>query len=694
MTVWLKENLLSIEDVVVVGFGVQRKETVTGAINSIGSKEILRSPTANVTNALAGKMAGLTAVQRGGEPGKDGATFKIRGIGTLNEGSESAPLILIDGIERTSLDVIDPNEIETINILKDASATAVYGVRGANGVILVTTKTGQPGRAQVTLTSNFGWQSYTMMPELVNAYEWATLYNEGLAHENSTKAPFPQEALDAWKNHTNPVLYPDVDWVDKLLRKSAPQQQYNVNVSGGSDRTKYFVSFGMLHQEGIYKEYDIDGVDFSVNPDYRRFNLRANLDIDVMKGMTLGLRLGTIFTDGNYPNASTSNIFDYLLRTVPGGGPGLINGKLVTGYSGDDPLENYERRVSNPIFDILEQGYQEYNTSTYNLSADLNYDLGFLVKGLSVRGKVAYDDYGTHRVAYTTGSIPQYTVVVDNDYEDGYRLVKASDETAFGAKESYSTRYRNVYLEGGISYAGQFGRHSVTALALYNQRVQDNPSFQYDLPKGLLGFVGRITYNFDNRYLAEFNAGYNGSENFAEGQTVRLLPRILPGLDSDRREIHTPQQISDLRQNPRVIRRSRKRPNRRRPLSLPASDIRIRFERLQLRNIRAEFAVLSRLRRGKRRQLRRDLGKGQESQYRTRPENVRQPVEFHGRLFLGKTRQHPLGLRNRPLDRGYDSFGREPGPGGQQRFRTRTGLEFQSPELRVLDFRRILLCQK
>ena len=529
VTVWLKENLLSIEDVVVVGFGVQRKETVTGAINSIGSKEILRSPTANVTNALAGKMAGLTAVQRGGEPGKDGATFKIRGIGTLNEGSESAPLILIDGIERTSLDVIDPNEIETINILKDASATAVYGVRGANGVILVTTKTGQPGRAQVTLTSNFGWQSYTMMPELVNAYEWATLYNEGLAHENSTKAPFPQEALDAWKNHTSPVLYPDVDWVDKLLRKSAPQQQYNVNVSGGSDRTKYFVSFGMLHQEGIYKEYDIDGVDFSVNPDYRRFNLRANLDIDVMKGMTLGLRLGTIFTDGNYPNASTSNIFDYLLRTVPGGGPGLINGKLVTGYSGDDPLENYERRVSNPIFDILEQGYQEYNTSTYNLSADLNYDLGFLVKGLSVRGKVAYDDYGTHRVAYTTGSIPQYTVVVDNDYEEGYRLVKASDETAFGAKESYSTRYRNVYLEGGISYAGQFGRHSVTALALYNQRVQDNPSFQYDLPKGLLGFVGRITYNFDNRYLAEFNAGYNGSENFAEGKRFGFFPAFSLG---------------------------------------------------------------------------------------------------------------------------------------------------------------------
>lgn len=148
-----------------------------------------------------------------------------------------------------------------------------------------------------------------MMPELVNAYEWATLYNEGLAHENSTKAPFPQEALDAWKNHTNPVLYPDVDWVDKLLRKSAPQQQYNVNVSGGSDRTKYFVSFGMLHQEGIYKEYDIDGVDFSVNPDYRRFNLRANLDIDVMKGMTLGLRLGTIFTDGNYPEQHPLPIF-------------------------------------------------------------------------------------------------------------------------------------------------------------------------------------------------------------------------------------------------------------------------------------------------------------------------------------------------------------------------------------------------
>lgn len=530
LEVVLSEEFLAIDDVVVVGYGVQRKETVTGAITSIGSEEILRSPTANVSNALAGKMAGLTTVQRGGEPGKDGATFKIRGVGTLNDGNESAPLILIDGIERGSIDMIDPNEIESINILKDASATAVYGVRGANGVIIVTTRSGDEGSARVTLTTNLGWQSYTMMPQLVNAYEWATLYNEGIKNEGSTKTPYSQVALDAWRDHTDPVLYPDIDWVDKMFRKSAPQQQYNINVSGGTEVTKYFVSFGMLHQEGIYKEYDIEGVDFSINPDYRRFNLRANLDINVAKGLKLDLRLGSIFTDGNYPNTSTGNIFDYVTRTTPGGSPGLIDGKLITSYSGNDPMDAAGRTVSNPINDILGDGFQETNTSTYNLSANLKYDLTPLLKGLSIHGKVAYDDYGVHNVKYTTGGIPQYGVVIDENHEDGYYLTKTTDESTFYATESYSnSRYRNVYLEGGINYAGQFGRHGVTALALYNQRTQNSPSFTYNLPKGLLGFVGRVTYNFDNRYLAEMNVGYNGSENFAEGRRFGFFPAFSMG---------------------------------------------------------------------------------------------------------------------------------------------------------------------
>lgn len=525
INVVMEEESIGLEEVVAIGYGEQKKETVTGAINSVNSDEILRSPTANVSNAVIGRLPGLTAVQRSGEPGKDGATFKIRGIGTLNDGEESAPLILIDGVERSSLDLLDPNEIKSFNILKDASSTAVYGVRGANGVILITTKTGAVGKPQITLSSNFGWQSYTKMPKLVNAYEWATLYNEGIQNDGSSKTPYPQEALDAWKNHLSPVIYPDVDWVNMMFRGNAPQQQYNLNVNGGVERIKYFVSFGMLHQEGIFKEHEIEGVEFSTNPDYRRFNLRSNLDIKVTERLNLGINFSSVFTDGNYANTSTGLIFDYLLRTTPGGSVGILDKKLITAYSGNDPLIGPGRTVSNPIQDILADGFREYNSSTYNLTAALDYDLSYITKGLSMKGKMGYDDFVAHTVTYSVSGVPEYSVVVTNPTDkNGYYLVRNNYESPYSASESYNGRYRTVYLEGSLNYARKFGRNNFTALALYNQRVAHDPSFEYDLPKGLLGFVGRVTYNYDNRYLAEFNMGYNGSENFAEGRRFGFFP--------------------------------------------------------------------------------------------------------------------------------------------------------------------------
>jgi len=521
----MEEATIGLEEVVAIGYGEQKKETVTGAINSMNSDEILRSPTANVSNAVIGRLPGLTAVQRSGEPGKDGATFKIRGIGTLNDGEESAPLILIDGVERSSLDLLDPNEIKSFNILKDASSTAVYGVRGANGVILITTKSGTVGKPQISLSSNFGWQSYTRMPKLVNAYEWATLFNEGILNDGSSKTPYPQEALDAWKNHLSPVIYPDVDWVDMMFRGNAPQQQYNINVNGGAEKIRYFVSFGMLHQEGIFKEHKIEGVNFSINPDYRRFNLRSNLDIKVMERLNLGINFSSVFTDGNYANTSTGLIFDYLLRTTPGGSAGIIGDKLITAYSGNDPLLGPGRKVSNPIQDILADGFREYNSSTYNLTANLDYDMSFITRGLSMKGKMGYDDFVAHTVNYSISGVPEYSVIITNPNEkDGYYLVRNNYESPYSASETYNNRYRTVYLEGSLNYSQKFGRNNVSGLALYNQRVAHDPSFEYDLPKGLLGFVARFTYNYDHRYLAEFNMGYNGSENFAEGRRFGFFP--------------------------------------------------------------------------------------------------------------------------------------------------------------------------
>ncbi len=526
--VTLQEDVMDIEEVVFVGYGAQKKQTITGAIASVGTEELLRSPSANVTNTLAGRIPGLTTIQRSGEPGSDGATLRVRGIGTLRDGDEAAPLIVIDGVERSSLDLIDANEIETINVLKDASATAVYGVRGANGVILVTTRQGDKGRPQVSVSSNFGWQTYTMMPEMVNSYDYVTLYNEGIDNENSTLAKFPEEIIQKYKDHSSPVIYPDVDWIELLFNDSAPVQKYNVNVSGGTDRVSYFVSYGMTHQTGMFKEYPFEGIDFSMNPDYSRQNLRANLNIDVTDRLKLGMNVSSVFTNGYYSGMNTSLIFDYLLRTTPHSNPGIVDGKIISGYSGDDPLEGM-RLGENVFYRALSEGYKEVNSTTFNITANLSYDMSFLLKGLSLNGRVAYDDYGEHSVAYKT-TIPLYSVMItDTDDPDGYELVRTTDESSFNASESYGSRYRNVYLEGSVNYNLSVRFTHLTAMVLYNQKTSMNPSYAYSLPKGLLGLVSRVTYNYDNRYLAEFNLGYNGSENFAEGKRFGLFPAVSAG---------------------------------------------------------------------------------------------------------------------------------------------------------------------
>lgn len=523
INVTLDEDTELLSEIVVVGYGQQKKETVTGAINSISSKEILQSPVPSVSNAITGKLPGLTAIQRSGEPGKDGATIKIRGIGTLNSGAESDPLILVDGVERSSMDMLDPNEIQSFNILKDASATAVFGVRGANGVILITTKTGEEGKPQISFSTNIGFQSYTMMPKLVNSYEWATLRNEGTYNELGANAtlPFDEIALEAYKNHTDPIVYPDVDWVDKLLRPFSLQQQYNINVSGGTKVAKYFISFGMLDQDGIYREPKVEGLDFPINPNYKRYNLRTNFDVNISRDIVANFKMGTIFTDSDYPRMRTNLLFDMLLRTNPLGGPGTIDDKLITGYS-NDPLEG-RRSLPNPINDLVQEGYQKVNTNTYNVSLGLKYSMDYLLKGLSFRGMVAYDDYYSHTVARPK-SVPTYTIVIDENEPDGYFLTRTGDESAYGFSESFNSRFRNLYWETAADYSNKFGQHNVTGLLLYYQKKEDDPSFEYGVPKGLLGLVGRMTYNFSNRYMAEVNLGYNGSEQFMEGKRMGFFP--------------------------------------------------------------------------------------------------------------------------------------------------------------------------
>lgn len=371
LNVVLESDDEMLDEVVVIGYGQQRKVTLTGSVSNVGGKELLKSPAASLGNTLSGKLPGLQSVQYTGVPGADDPVIRIRGVGSFNS---AEPLVLVDGVER-EFSQIDPNEVQDISILKDASATAVFGVRGANGVILVTTRRGEVGKPTITLTASVGLQQISKFLEPANSYEYATAYNhaqevEGVA-EDGWK--FSKEAIQHWKDMDMPTVYPSTNWFKYLMDDHAWQEQYNINVSGGTERARYFVSVGMLNQDGLFKTFD-QGDD--ANFKYRRYNFRANLDVDFSKLSTLSIgiggRIGRRNSIGNGEYNGQSGVF---------GVEGLLNnGTPMSGYG----LDSEGRRIisdpnlvgavgSDGLGLIYEQGYttqrQSVVTSTFSTSS-------------------------------------------------------------------------------------------------------------------------------------------------------------------------------------------------------------------------------------------------------------------------------------------------------------------------------------
>ncbi|GAA0549348.1 TonB-dependent receptor [Chitinophaga japonensis] len=502
----------SLGEVVVVGYGVQKKVTVTGAVASINTKELLQSPVANVSNMLVGRMPGLIAVQRSGEPGQDGSSLKIRGISTLDAGKGSDPLIMVDGIERSNMNQIDPNEIETINILKDASATAVYGVRGANGVILITTRRGKVGPPQFSFTSNVGMQKPTQLPEMLNSYDYALLKNEALA--NDGKAPyFTERDLELFQSGEDPIFHPSVDWFKTMLKPHSLQSQYNLNISGGTEMTRYFISAGYFDQNGAYRYADYHP-EYSANPKYKRYNFRSNFDFDVTPMFTVKVNLAGQVEDQNYPAKSAADIFFDVLKANPFSSPGMVDGKLVT-LSG-------AVNGTNPLTTMLNAGYQRNFNSNVNASVILGHKLDFITPGLSARATIAYDSWYRHTVARSKNNIT-YLAVRDPDDSTQALLIPQGEDGTLGFSESYG-KNRKVYQELALDYNRTFGAHTFGGLVLYNQSKAYAPGLTYKVPNAYQGLVARVTYNYKNRYIAEFNMGYNGSENFPKGKRFGWFP--------------------------------------------------------------------------------------------------------------------------------------------------------------------------
>lgn len=518
----------ALEEVVVIAYGSQKKVTVTGSVSNVSSKELLKSPSASLGNAISGKLPGLSTVQYSGVPGADDPTIFIRGQASLNG---SNPLVLVDGVER-SFTQIDPNEVADITILKDASATAVYGVRGANGVILVTTKRGTSGKTQISASTSWGVQTVTQFLDMADSYTYATTFNNARLSDGNNTLRFSEDVIEHFRTHDQPILYPDIDWVDYAMNDMALQSQHNISINGGNQVARYFVSLGMLDQDGMFKTF---GEDPNSNFSYRRYNYRANLDLNLGKLQELSINLGgRVENKNSIGNNGGDNgeeyIFRYLMDAQPFSGAGIVDGKWI---KTNPALISDESAVSqrDGLDTFYGQGYKKTITNVLNLDLIYKLKLDFITKGLDFRLKGSYNSTYYNVKDRTCGQPAKYMPYLDENGNIVYQ--RTGDYWNLGYADS-SWPERNWYAEASFNYSRSFGNHSFSGLLLYNQSKSyyswdANNSAYISVPKGYVGLVGRITYDYKHRYMVDVNMGYNGSENFAKGHRYGLFPSASVG---------------------------------------------------------------------------------------------------------------------------------------------------------------------
>ena len=522
LEIQLESDSKSIDEVVIIAYGQQKKVTVTGSLSNVSGKELLKSPVASLGNALAGKLPGVSTVQYSGAPGADDPNIFIRGQASLNG---SNPLILVDGVER-SFTQIDANEVADITVLKDASATAVYGVRGANGVILVTTKRGEEGKTQISASTSWGLQTVTNFIKFANSATYATTFNRARLTDGNVPR-FSDEVIQHFKDHDQPLIYPDIDWIDYMMKDAALQSQHNISVSGGNKVARYFVSLGMLDQDGLFKTL---GEDKKSNFSYQRYNFRANLDINIGKWHQLSVNLGGRVENKRSIGGGEGNLFNYLMDSQPFSGAGIVDGKWIKtnpAYISDEDAVS----ARDGLDTFYGQGYNQQTTNV--LTADLIYklDLGFITQGLDLRLKGSYNSTYYHTKDRTCGAPAQYTPIIQDD--GSIVLQRKGDYWNLGYNEN-SWPDRNWYAEASLNYARSFGDHNVSGLLLYNQSKTYYPwdsqnSTYISIPKGYIGLVARATYDYKHRYMLDLNMGYNGSENFAKGHRYGFFPSASAG---------------------------------------------------------------------------------------------------------------------------------------------------------------------
>ncbi len=508
-----------LEDVVVVGYGVQKKETVTGALSQLAPEKLESRPSVTLSNVLGGSMPGIISRQSTGEPGNDYATIYIRGMATWGD---KAPLIMVDGVER-DLNLINPQEIESFTILKDASATAVYGVRGANGVILINTKKGSMGAPKVTIRTEWASLEGLRFPQYINAYEFASLMCEAVTHAKGEGAtlPWKPEELQKFQDGSDPYLYPNVNWIDEVLNRTANQTINNVNISGGNEIIRYFLNVGYTSQSGLFKEDP--SYKYRTNTRSDRYNFRSNTDVNITKDLVFNLSLGGIFQDKTYPGTASNSIFAAMRQNSPISSP--VRNPDGTPGSGASAI------ILNPWALTTQSGYAKQFISTIQSTANIRWDLSNLVtEGLSFSSKFSYDMmYANYSNRYISYGMKRY-MGKDENGEDLYNTIREQGSMAYSFSNSSN---RSYYFDLGLNWARTFNEdHNLSAMVLFNRRDHKDltaGSSILNLPYRQQGLAGRMTYDYAHRYMAEFNFGYNGSENFKKGNRYGLFPSVSLG---------------------------------------------------------------------------------------------------------------------------------------------------------------------
>jgi len=520
VNVVMRESSLVFDDVVVVGYGTQKKVTVTGAISTINVDHLVAVPTANFANSLGGYLPGIVTRQNSGEPGFDQASIYIRGLSTWT-GTQS-PLILIDGVER-DINLVNPLEIDNFTVLKDASATAVYGVKGANGVILINTKKGIKQAPQVTLRTEWANAEGMRFPNYINGYEFASLMNEASAN-SGRQLPWTEEELIKFRDHTDPYLYPDVNWTDAVYRKNSLQAVNNLGIRGGDEVVRYYANVGMTSQGGLYAE-DRD-LPYRTNAIVNRFNFRTNLDVNLYKDLVLDIGLGAIIEKRNYQGTPAGDIFNATRNFSPISTPILNPDGSVAGRA-----TSYE--VTNPWALTTRRGYTNMYVNTIQGNFGLKWDLSRLVTpGLSLATKFAFDTRNRmeifRRIEF---GVWQYLGPDPVTGEDRYNTIR--NEGSMGSSVDAQENTRSTYWDVSLNYSRTFlDKHTASAMLLFNQQefinIRATNEIQ-NIPERRQGLAGRFTYDYSNRYLVEFNFGYNGSEQFPKDRRYGFFPSLSLG---------------------------------------------------------------------------------------------------------------------------------------------------------------------